>query len=353
MDGSLNAAEVATSGYVAKGPGSPLELQMLDLGQLGAGEILIKVSHCGVCASDLALMDNAFGAGGYPMVLGHEISGIVEAVGTEVVGIGIGDRVGVGPLKDSCGHCRQCENGREMHCPDVRLVAEPHGMGGFAGRLKISARFAFAIPDEISSEHAAALMCAGLTTFAPLRRLARTGDRVGVLGIGGLGHLAVKFACAMGCAVTTFSASVDHAELSRRRALGADRNVDVDDLDSLRAATGSIDLLISTASGKVPWRRLMHSLAPEGQICMLGGSLEHLDIVPLNLIHHQRGLSGSAAGSRRDMREMLAFAATHDIRPIIEVLPMDQINVAVTRLRSADVRYRFVLAAPGEPEKVL
>lgn len=348
MNGSRNLAEVTTSGYVASGPGAPLELETIDLGHVGAGEILIKVSHCGVCASDLALIDNAFGAGGYPMVLGHEIAGIVETIGAEVIDLKIGDRVGVGPLKDSCGHCRQCENGREMHCPEVRLVAEPYGKGGFASRLKIPARFAFAIPDEISSEHAAALMCAGLTTYAPLRRLAKPGDRVGVLGIGGLGHLAVKFARAMGCAVTTFSGSVDDTEVLRRRDLGADRNVNVDDLESLRAATGSINLLISTASGKVPWRRLMHSLAPEGQICMLGGSLEQLDIVPLNLIHHQRGLTGSAAGSRRDMREMLAFAAMHHIRPIIEVLPMDEINVAISRLRNSDVRYRFVLAAGGK-----
>lgn len=331
-------------GFAVEQPGGELVLRAVELGEPGAGEVIVRISHCGLCASDVALIDDAHRAGGFPMTLGHEIAGSVEWVGPEVDWLGVGDRVGVGPLRYSCGQCAQCLAGREVHCPDVVMTAAPRGQGGFADRIRIDARFAFRLPDAIASEHAAALMCAGLTTFAPLRRLARPGQRVGVLGVGGLGHLAVRFARAMGCDVTTLAISPTDADRTEHLTLGADTVVDVSDVDALRPITGTIDLLLSTAYGEVRWRRLMHCLSPEGTLCVVGGSEAPLNFSPITLIHHQRTVTGSAAGSRRDMADMLQFASATGVRPMIETMQMTELNAGIARFRAGLPRYRLVFS---------
>lgn len=341
MNGSEQQGVVA-HGFAAEEPGGALVPRAVEIGKPGPGEVVVRISHCGLCASDVVLIDDAHHAGGFPMTLGHEIAGAIELVGPDVDGLKVGDRVGIGPLRYSCGTCVQCVAGREVHCAEIVMTAAPHGQGGFADRIRIDARFAFRLPDSIASEHAAALMCAGLTTYAPLRRLARAGDRVGVLGVGGLGHLAIMFAVAMGCRVTTLALSPTMSERGEHLALGADTVIDVTDLDALRSITGTIDLLLSTAYGTVRWRRLMHCLAPEGVLCVVGGSEAPLDLSPITLIHHQRTVTGSAAGSRRDMAQMLEFAAATGVIPKIETMPMAAINDGIQRFRQGLPRYRLV-----------
>lgn len=328
--------------YAAREIGAPLTPFEYTPPELGPGEVRLEITHCGVCHSDLHVVDNDFGSSVFPVVPGHEIVGRVSAVGVGVTHLRVGQRVGVGPFRHGCLQCAYCASGRDNLCPQLQFTILGHH-GGFADAIQVSASHAFALPDGLESAIAAPLLCAGLTVYAPLRAHTNAATRVGVLGIGGLGHLAIQYARARGSEVTVFSTTSGKEEQARK--LGADRFIVLKDPGAVASAAGSIDFLLSTGFGAIDWVALLGLLRPDGRICIVGSSLTPLNIPAGLLIMGQYSISGSAAGSRADMMEMLEFSARRGIRPWIETVPLGQVNQAFARVRSGEVRYRLVLEA--------
>jgi uncharacterized zinc-type alcohol dehydrogenase-like protein len=308
-------------------------------GPLGPDDVEIAVSHCGICHSDVHLIDDDWGAGGFPLVAGHEIVGIVEDAGPGARGL-LGRRVGVGWQRSACLDCDLCRSGRDNLCQTRTATCLGHH-GGFADRIRVDGRFAFPIPDDLPSEGAAPLMCAGATVFAPLRRWVTPRMRVGVIGIGGLGHLAVRFAAAMGCEVTAFSTSP--AKEDEARALGAHRFVATIDPEMTRATKGTLDFVLSTVNADVDWAPYTSALAPDGHLCLVGIPEAPMSLHARILVGGQRMVSGSAVGSRSAIGDMLAFAARHAITATTEPYALADVNTALDRVRVNRVRYRAVV----------
>jgi uncharacterized zinc-type alcohol dehydrogenase-like protein len=327
--------------YAAPRAGASLEPYQFAANPLGPLDVEIAVSHCGVCHSDLHLIDNDWGVSSYPLVPGHEIIGSVSRLGTEVAQLHEGQRVGVGWLAGSCMGCEQCLSGNENLCrrSQPTCIGRP---GGYASHVRVDARFAAAIPDSLSSELAAPLLCAGVTVFAPLRRQdLKPASRVGVIGLGGLGHLAAQFAKAMGFAVTVFSTSAQkHDEAV---AFGADRFVDSSASGALSDAAGSCDMILTTVPVDLSWPEYLNLLKPNGHLCIVGASPGEVRVPAFALIDGQKSIGGSAVGSNGEIAEMLQFAAAHKIAPRIERFALKNVNDALTRLRENQVRYRAVL----------
>jgi uncharacterized zinc-type alcohol dehydrogenase-like protein len=338
------APEVSDSiidGYAAASAGGTLSAHRYRAAPLRPHDVEIAVTHCGICHSDLHLLDNDWGMTAFPFVPGHEIVGEITRVGSEVPPLRIGQRVGVGFLAGADFSCDECAKGRDNLCEnwEPTCLGRP---GGFAERVVADARLSFPIPDAIASEHAAPLMCAGVTVFAPLLRHADASTRLGVIGIGGLGHLALQYGRAFGCHVTAFTTSADKEE--EARAFGAHDVVNVSAPGAIAAHANSCDLLLCTATADVPWNEYVGVLRRNGKLCLLGIPGRELSLSPIPLIFFQRSVVTSGIGSRWEMREMLAFSAQHGIVPQVEVFPMREVNTALARLRRNDVRYRAVLA---------
>lgn len=309
---------------------------------LGPHDVEVRISHCGICHSDVHLVDGDWGVGGYPMVPGHEIVGSVAASGPEVRQLAPGQRVGVGWQRGACLECEWCVSGQENLCArEVATCVDRHG--GFAERIRVDGRFAFPIPEALASEHAAPLLCGGVTVYAPLARWVRPAMRVGVVGIGGLGHLALQFARAMGCEVTAISSSAD----KQREALelGAHRFVVAGEPKALRAAAGTLDFLLSTAFLKQDWKGLLRTLRPNGVLCLVGAPDEPLRLDAGAILGRQLSVTTSAIGGRPALRAMLDFAARHAIAPRVQLRPMAEANAALAEVREGRARYRVVLAA--------
>ena len=307
---------------------------------LGPNDVEIEITHCGVCHSDLHLIDNDWQTSQFPLIPGHEIIGTIAQKGALVSHVEIGSRVGVGWQCGSCLQCEWCVRGDENLCADMveTCVARP---GGFAESIRIDGRFAFAIPEALGSEVAAPLLCGGITVYSPLRQHARPQSRVGVIGIGGLGHLAIRFAHALGCEVTAFSSTA--AKEEEARAHGAHHFVSSTDDRALKAQRESLDLIISTVNVPLDWKRYVNALRPDGVLSFVGALSEPLTIPTGILLARRRSVSASPIGGRVAMREMLDFAARHGVGAQVETLPMHEVNTALERLRRNDVRYRFVL----------
>jgi len=327
--------------YAAQEAGAPLAPFDYQPDVLGPHDVEIEITHCGICHSDLHLIDNDWMTSQYPLIPGHEIVGRVAQKGELVDHLDLGVRVGVGWQCGSCLRCEWCERGDENLCASSleTCVGRP---GGFADRIRLDGRFAFAIPDALSSESAAPLFCAGITVYSPLRQHARPQSRVGVIGIGGLGHLAIRFARDFGCEVTAFSSTP--AKESEARAHGAHHFVSSVDERALKAQRESLDLIVSTVNSPLDWKRYVNALRPDGVLSFVGALAEPLTIPTGILLAQRRSVSGSPIGGRVAMREMLDFAARHGIAAQVEVLPMSKVNTALDRLRRNDVRYRFVLS---------
>jgi len=312
-----------------------------EAGTLGPHEVEIDITHCGICHSDLHLIDNDWLTSKYPLVPGHEVIGTVARQGTQVTHLDLGVRVGVGWQCGSCLRCEWCERGDENLCANiVETCVGRHG--GFADRIIVDGRFAFAIPDALSSDVAAPLLCGGITVYSPLREYARPASRVGVIGIGGLGHLAIRFARAFGCEVTAFSSTA--GKEAEARAHGAHHFVSSVDDAALKAQRESLDLIISTVNIPLSWKRYVSALRPHGVLSFVGALAEPVSIHTGMLMARSRSVTSSPIGGRGAMREMLDFAARHDVAAQVETLPMSDVNTALDRLRRNDVRYRFVLA---------
>jgi len=311
---------------------------------LGPWEAEVEVSHCGVCHTDISLIDDQFfGLSSYPLVPGHEVVGKVVAKGADVMGFELDDRVGIGWLCNACGVCDACSAGEPNLCPSAQGVCAGRP-GGFAERLRVDSRFLVAIPAGLDSEQAAPLMCAGITVFAPLDELGvGPGTRVGVVGIGGLGHLALQFAKALGCEVTALSGSPSKSEEAAK--LGADHFVLTSDAEAVQDLASSLDVLLVTADGDLPWNLYLTLLRPKGTLWLLGMPHEPVAIESILLMVASRSVKGSITGSPDQIRRMLVFAAKHGVVAWTESMAMSEVNSAIARVRKGDVRYRMVLRA--------
>ena len=309
--------------------------------ELAPWEVEISITHCGICHSDLHLIDNDWGMSSYPLVPGHEIIGTVSALGADVKGLRMGQRVGVGWQRGACLQCDYCERGEENLC----LQAVPTcvgGYGGFATRLRVHNHFVFSIPDSLDSATAAPLLCGGVTVFTPLRAFGVTPVmKVGVIGIGGLGHLALQFSRAFGCEVTAFSSTP--AKEQEARQFGARHFVVSGDASAMAKAANSLDFLFATTSVGMDWNALLNVLRPKGKLCVLGAAPVPLTVSPIPLILGQKSICGSPVGGGAAMTEMLDFAARHGIQAKVEVMPMSAANAAIARVAANQARYRVVL----------
>lgn len=333
--------ERTVDAYAAATAGARLEPYRFEAKPLRPMDVEIEISHCGICHTDLHLVDNDWGLSTYPMVPGHEVVGEVVQVGGAGTGLRVGQRVGVGFLAGADFTCEQCMAGSDNMCENW----EPTCLGregGFARRMVADARLTFAIPDALASEHAAPLMCAGISVFAPLLRYADGATRLGVVGIGGLGHLALQYGRALGCHVTAFTSTPEKA--AEAREFGAHEVVDTSQPGALAARADSCHLLLCTVTDNVPWNDYVAVLHRNGKLCLLGIPQHQISVAPVPLVFFQRSLVSSAIGSRLEIRKMLDFSARNGVRPQVEVFPMQEVNTALERLKRNEVRYRAVLA---------
>ena len=286
-------------------------------------------------------IDNDVGFTTYPFVPGHEIVGNVSALGGKVTALKEGDRVGIGWQARSCRECEWCIRGEENLCPEILQSATWTPYGGFASAIVVDSRFAFPLPDNLEPENVGPLMCGGITVYSPMRdHDIRPSMKVGVVGIGGLGHMALQFASAFGCEVTAFSSTP--AKEEEARALGATNFINSSDTAQLQNAARSLDFILSVGHD-LDWNAYLSTLRPNGKLCIMGIPAKPINIEPLQLIFGQMSVCGSVIGGRSAIREMLEFAAQHDIKAMTEVMPMSEVNEAIAKLKDNNVRYRIVL----------
>ncbi len=331
--------------YAAKAAKQNLQPFQFDLGDLGPQEVDVHVTHCGICHTDVAMVDNDWGMSQYPVIPGHEITGTVAAVGSQVDRLAVGQRVGVGALCGSCMKCEWCEGGAQHVCPQVEGTVMGSHKGGFASVVRVSNwQFAHPLPEGIASEHAGPLMCAGTTVFTPLLRYnVRPTDRTAVVGIGGLGHLAVQYLAKWGCEVTAISSTHDKDE--QAHSFGATHFVATRNTDELSKVAKSFDFILSTVSADLPWDAYLAALRPKGKLCIVGIPENAVSFSPWSLIGGEKSVVGGQPGSIDETQQMLAFTAQHGIKPMIEAFPMTEANAALDHTRQGKARYRAVLVA--------
>jgi alcohol/geraniol dehydrogenase (NADP+) len=327
--------------YAATQPGGPLEPFTYELGPMGPDEVDIEVDSCGICHSDLSMLQNDWGMTQYPFVPGHEVSGRVSAAGEQVTHLKVGDHVGLGWHAGYCMTCDQCLGGHHNMCGSAAAtIVGRHG--GFADRVRARAASVFKLPEALSPEAAGPLLCGGITVFNPLTQYGVSPtDSVGVIGIGGLGHLALKFARAWGCHVTAFTSSASKRE--EAIAMGAHDTLDSRDPAALEAAAGRFDLLLCTVNVTLDWGSYLGTLKPRGRLHLLGVVPEPVAVSMVPMLFKQLAISSSPVGSPLTIRRMLDFAARHQVQPVTEHFPMDRVNDAMEHLRAGKARYRIVL----------
>ena len=328
-------------GLAVHAAGAQLVPYRYEPGELKANEVEVRISHCGVCHSDIHLIDNDWGFSRYPFIPGHEIVGEVTAVGSEVRDRTVGERVGIGWQADSCGICEWCRQGDEHLCAITQPTCVGRN-GGYADSVRVNSRFAIPVPKVLDSENVAPLLCAGITVYAPIRNHGvQPSSRVGVVGIGGLGHLGLQFAKAFGAEVTALSTSKDKEAEALK--MGADHFVNSRDMGELKKVAGSFDFLLSTVSADQDWQALVNCLRPKGTLCVVGVPPSPISIQAFSLLAGQKSVSGSPIGSPRDLHEMLDVAARHGVKAITERFPMAKANEAIAKVKKSKVRYRAVL----------
>jgi uncharacterized zinc-type alcohol dehydrogenase-like protein len=329
-------------GLAAHAAGAELLPYHYDPGKLGPQEVEIAITHCGVCHSDLHLISNDWGISQYPFITGHEVIGTVAAVGSDVNMHKVGDRVGLGWQSNSCGECEWCMKGMENLCPAQEATCV-HRNGGYAERVRANARFVIPIPEALSSEHTAPLLCGGITVYSPLRSHGvNPSSRVGIIGIGGLGHLAIQFARVFGAHVTAFSSSLGKEE--EVRALGAHHFVNTRESKAMKEVAGTQDFLLTTINADQDWGTYIQALRPTGTLCFVGVPPSPIALQAFPLIAGLRSVTGSPIGSPHLLREMMDVAARHGVKATTENFPMAKANEAIEKVKKNKVRYRAVLA---------
>ncbi|MFM9956444.1 MAG: NAD(P)-dependent alcohol dehydrogenase [Phycisphaerales bacterium] len=325
----------------AKSPKGKLERFDFEPDPLGDDHVEIAVTHCGICHSDLSMLNNDWGLTAFPFVPGHEVSGTVAALGSRVKHLQVGQRVGLGWFSRSCLTCRQCMRGDHNLCPTAeQTIVGRHG--GFASRVRAKAEWCVAIPEGVDLVSAGPLFCGGITVFNPVVQFGvRPTDRVGVVGIGGLGHMALAFLNKWGCEVTAFTSSA--AKSAEAIKLGAHRAVTSTDENELAKLAGQLDFILVTANVTLPWMAYINALSPKGRLHFVGAVLEPVPVPIFPLIMGQKSLSASPLGSPANTATMLDFCARHKIRPVCEVFPLSKANEALEHLHAGKARYRIVL----------
>lgn len=326
--------------YAAARQGGELESFQYDPGTLGKNEVEIDVLYCGICHSDISMIDNEWGMSDYPLVPGHEVVGRVAQVGEDVRGLELGQAVGLGWHAGYCGHCSCCHSGDENLC--LEGLPTIVNRGGFADKVRAYAEAVVPIPDGVDLAKAGPLFCGGITVFNPLVQFdIKPTAKVGVVGIGGLGHMAVQFLNAWGCEVTAFTSSDKKKQEAFE--LGAHDTLNSRDAEELAAAAGKFDLILTTVNVKLDWNLYLNTLAAKGRLHFVGATLEPLDISAMGLIMQQRQISGSPVGAPQTIKSMLEFAKLHQIEPVVEEFAMEDVNAALQHLREGKAHYRIVL----------
>ena len=327
--------------YALQEPGGKLEPFEYDPGVLGKEEVEIDVEYCGICHSDLSMLENEWGITQYPFVPGHEVVGTIAAIGDAVNTLEVGQRVGLGWYANSCMHCEWCMTGDHNLCSDAEgTIVGRHG--GFADKVRGHQNWIIPIPEDLDPAKAGPLFCGGITVFNPIVQLnIKPTDRVGVVGIGGLGHIALQFLKAWGCDVTAFSTSPDKE--AEARELGASHFVNSRDPEALKQVANSLDSIISTVNADLDWDIYLAVLRPKGKLHLVGVIPSPLSAQVFPMIAGQKTISASPAGSPATIAQMLEFAARHNIEPITETFAFDEVNAAMEKLRSGKPRYRLVL----------
>lgn len=337
--------------YAAPAEAAPLEKTVVERRELGPHDILIDIAFAGICHSDIHTVRGDWGPQQYPLAPGHEITGTVAAVGSGVTKHALGDRVGVGCLVNSCRECVYCLRGDEQFCTQGAVgtygAVDRDGtitQGGYSEQVVVTEDFVLRIPDALPLDAAAPLLCAGITTYSPLRHWkVGPGTRVAVVGLGGLGHMGVQIAHALGAEVTVLSQTLAKQDDGLR--LGADRYFATGDRDTFRDLRGSFDVILNTVSAVIDLRSYLGLLDVDGTIVCVGAPAEALALNAGSLIAGRRSIAGSNIGGIRETQEMLDFCAEHGITAQIEVIPASAINDAYERVLASDVRYRFVIDA--------
>ncbi|UZO80310.1 NAD(P)-dependent alcohol dehydrogenase [Aquimarina sp. ERC-38] len=329
--------------FAAQKAGGLLTPYSYKIPEINYDEVDIKIHYCGICHSDLSVISNDWGNAQYPLVPGHEIVGEVEEVGNQVKHLKKGDLVGLGWFSESCMHCNQCLNGSHNLCPNRKeTIIGRHG--GFADKVRCHWSWATPLPKGIDMKKAGPLLCGGITVFNPILMAGvKPTDTVGVIGIGGLGHMALQFLNKWGCKVVAFTSSMDKKEQILK--MGAHEVINSKDLSTMEPITGRLDFILNTTNVSLPWDEYLNALAPQGTLHTVGAVLEPMQIPAFGLIGGEKTLSGSPLGSPALTRTMLDFCIRHDIYPIVEEYPMDQVNDAIQHLKEGKARYRIVLKA--------
>ncbi len=327
--------------FAAHEAGGQLKPFEYEPGPLAADEVEIDVKFCGICHSDLSMLENAWGLSEYPLVPGHEVAGIVASVGDAVTHLAPGDKVGLGWHARYCMTCPSCLAGDHNLCTrSTGTIVSHHG--GFADKVRAQAISVLKLPAGVEMETAGPLFCGGITVFNPLVQFGiKPTDKAAVIGIGGLGHLALQFLHAWGCEVTAFTSS--DAKKAEALKLGAHHTINSRDSDAIKAAAGQFDLIISTVNVTLDWNAYVETLKPRGRLHFVGVVLDPLSLALFPLIGGQRSISGSPVGSPATIATMLDFAARHNIKPVIEKFHFEQANEALKKLDQGKIHYRAVL----------
>ncbi|MEV8048337.1 NAD(P)-dependent alcohol dehydrogenase [Streptomyces griseoluteus] len=343
---------IAVSAYAAPSAGAPLERTTIERRPVGEHDVLIEIKYVGICHTDIHHVRDDWGRGGFPLVPGHEIAGTVAEVGPGVTKYRSGDRVGVGCMVDSCRQCENCRNGLEVYCTgggfvgtyadSERYTDGSPTQGGYSTYIVVDERFVLRIPDALSLEQAAPLLCAGITTYSPLRHWnAGPGKKVAVIGLGGLGHLGVKFAHALGAEVTVLSQSLHKQEDGLR--LGADHYYATSDAKTFQELAGTFDLILNTVSASLDGDAYLSLLRTDGTLVYLGVPEKPVSANIASLMLGRKSIASSGIGGIPETQEMLDFAAAHGVGADVEVIGAEQIEEAYDRVARSDVRYRFVI----------
>ena len=339
-----------TKAYATPSATSPLAPFEIVRREVGDRDVLIEIAFCGVCHSDIHQARNEWGSSIFPMVPGHEIVGRVVRVGKAVTQLKVGDRAGVGCMVDSCRSCESCQRGLEQFCQQgaamtyngTEMDRKTLTYGGYSSRVVVDERFALKVPPALDLAAAAPLLCAGITTYSPLRHWnTKKGDRVGVVGLGGLGHMAVKLAASMGAEVTMLSTSANKEADARR--LGAHHFTLTTDEAALRKLAGRFHLIVDTISAPHDLNRYLSMLRVDGAMVLLGAPPTAAPVQAFSLIFGRKSLAGSLIGGIPETQEMLDYCAEHKLACDVEVIPIEKINEAYERMMRGDVRYRFVI----------